>query len=91
MATATTQAPVRKAKEQGIFSALGASIKSVANVVTDVGSAGSLASEGLLLSAAQFKMSAFDSLVDEYGDVESFKERLAQADIVCGSLRSRKS
>jgi hypothetical protein len=88
-----TPAPfVRPAKEQGIFSALGSSIKSVANVVTDVGAAGSLASEGLLLSAAQFKMSAFDSLVDEYGgDIEVFKERLGQADIVCGSLRSRKS
>lgn len=85
--TATT--PARKPKSIGLFGSIGMAISGVANVVTDVTTAASVGAEGILLQSASFKLDAFDDLVDRYGTVDQFQQRLENANEACATLRSR--
>lgn len=82
--------PVRKVKPVGVIGALSNAIKSMANVVTDIGNAGSLASEGLLMSAEQFRLDSFQGLLDEFGDVDTLTELQSQATDFCTAIRNRR-
>lgn len=85
----TASTPARKPKSVGLLGSIGMAISGVANVVTDVTTAASVGAEGVLLHSASFKLDAFDDLVDKYGSVDQFQQRLEQANAACATLRKR--
>ena len=88
-AQSTASTPARKPKSVGLFGSIGRAISGVANVITDATTAASVGAEGILLQSASFKLDAFDDLVEKYGSVDLFQQRLEDANEACATLRSR--